>query len=340
MILPSTRYQGSKRKIVSWIWDNIRDMKFNTFLDAFSGTATVGYFMKLHGKEVTCNDILKHNFLIAKAIVENNNVRLTDNDVSKILTKQDIVYPNFIQETFRDIYYTDEENAWLDMIIQNIRNVEDNYKKSLALYALFQSCLIKRPYNLFHRKNLYVRFADVKRGFGNKRTWDRPFPEHFIKFVREANSLVFDNRKNNRAMNSDVFKINNIYDMVYIDTPYFSAHSRSAVDYFQFYHFLEGILNYDNWKGMIDWKSKHRRLKPSPYVWNNKNKIHGVFDELFGRFKDSIIIVSYRSEGIPTPDEIVQSLSKYKENIQVKEKSHKYVLSNGNGNKELLFIAT
>ena len=34
---PKTRYQGSKLKILGWIWENIKDLKFNSALDAFGG---------------------------------------------------------------------------------------------------------------------------------------------------------------------------------------------------------------------------------------------------------------------------------------------------------------
>ena len=36
--IPSTRYQGSKRKILPWIYDCIKDVEFNTVLDVFGGS--------------------------------------------------------------------------------------------------------------------------------------------------------------------------------------------------------------------------------------------------------------------------------------------------------------
>ena len=36
-VFPSTRYQGSKLKLLDWIWANIRDLPFDTALDAFGG---------------------------------------------------------------------------------------------------------------------------------------------------------------------------------------------------------------------------------------------------------------------------------------------------------------
>lgn len=339
--LPTTRYTGSKQKIVTWIWDNIKDLNFNSFLDAFSGTSVVGYYAKKKGKQITSNDILKSNHIIAKAVIENNSVKLTENDLKFILTKQsERKYPTFIQDTFQNIYFTDEENEWLDIVITNIKNLKDSIKQALAYYCLFQSCIIKRPYNLFHRKNLYMRTSDVKRGFGNKTTWDKSFEEHFRNFAKEVNFLIYDNKKQNASTNLDVFDLKGKFDLVYIDTPYFSSHSMIGIDYRDFYHFLEGILMYDEWIMEIDDKSKHKRLTRIPSVWTDKTKIHDAFERLFEKFKDSIIVVSYRSGGLPTEEEFTKMLKKHKRNVKVIKKSYKYALSNENGNKELLFIAT
>ncbi len=64
---PSTRFQGSKRKIIPWIFNVIKDLKFNTVLDGFGGTASVSYLFKKMGKAVTYNDNLKFNYYIGKA---------------------------------------------------------------------------------------------------------------------------------------------------------------------------------------------------------------------------------------------------------------------------------
>lgn len=339
--LPSTRYLGSKQKIVSWVWDNIQDLKFDSFLDLFGGTGVVGYVAKLHDKKVIYNDYLSFNHIIGKAIIENNKERLTEEDLNFILTHQDFNYPSFIEDTFKDVYFTEEENKWLDMVITNISKLKNEYKKALAYYCLFQSCIRKRPYNLFHRKNLYVRFAKVKRGFGNKATWDTPFEEHFKEFVRETNELIFDNNLKNVALNHNALEFPESIKagLVYIDTPYFSGHSNFCIDYKDFYHFLEGICKYDEWKNNIDTKSKHLRLKKEKTIWENKGKIHNAFEELFKRFKDSTIVVSYRSEGIPTEQEMIDLLKEYKKNVKIHKINYKYALSNNDG-KELLFVAT
>ena len=49
---PSTRYQGSKNKLVDWIWEGLADLDFTTCLDAFGGTGAVSYKLKQKGKKV------------------------------------------------------------------------------------------------------------------------------------------------------------------------------------------------------------------------------------------------------------------------------------------------
>lgn len=336
---PTTRYQGSKAKFVDWIWNEISDIPFYTALDAFGGTGSVAYKLKDKGKAVTYNDILPFNSIIGKAIIENTSVVLDDSDVDFILTEHsNVKYPTFITDNFKDIYYTDEENRWLDIVRYNISAIKDEYKRALAWFALFQSCIIKRPYNLFHRKNLYVRLMDVKRSFGNKKTWDTPFDVHFKTFVNEANNAVFDNGKSCYTLNKDALDIPNTYDLVYIDTPYINAKG-SGVDYADFYHFLNGLLFYDNWEHLIDYDSKHLRLKREYNIWTDKNNIFTGFRQLINHFQGSVLVFSYRSNGIPSIDSLLTLLAQFGRHNELRfSKEIKYALSDVKS-KETLIIS-
>lgn len=327
-LLPSTRYQGSKAKLMPWIWEHLRRLDFHTALDAFGGSGVVSYWLKRQGKQVTYNDYLRFNYYIGLAIIENNRTYLTEDDVAAILAPvPGKSYRHFIAETFRGIYYTDEENEWLDIVVQNLENVCDLYKKALGYYALIQACLVKRPFNLFHRSNLYLRLAEVPRSFGNKTTWDRPFEEHFRRFVAEVNALVFDNGQPNRALNQDALDLNGDYDLVYLDPPYTTAAGRT-VDYLAFYHFLEGMVNYDQWARKIDYSTKHRRLQERPNIWNEPQKVREGFRLMFEKFRHSILVVSYRSDGIPTVEQIVEDMRRLKRRVTVARLSdYQYVLS-------------
>ncbi|WP_455140881.1 DNA adenine methylase [Candidatus Hodarchaeum mangrovi] len=339
---PSTRYQGSKLKLLPWLKSVFMEIEFDIVLDAFGGTGAIAYLFKSLGKRVIYNDYLVSNYYIGKALIENKSVKY---DVKKIKglfqIKADISYKDFIQNIFKGIYYTDEENKTLDIVVQNIMRLENIYEKSLCYFALFQACLQKRPFNLFHRKNLNLRFNDVKRSFGNKRTWDTPIQQLFTQALKQGNGSVFDNRRENQALNLNIFDFKTTsdrIDLIYCDPPYFS-NKGVGVDYHSYYHFLEGLCHYDHWPDLIDYQTKHRRLIPVKNQWNDPKNVVLAFDQLFNKFQDFIIAVSYRNPGIPSIREVIDILASYKKNISVSRTPYKYVLTTKkNQTNEVLII--
>lgn len=338
-LFPPTRYQGSKLKLLDWVWVSIEDLDFDSALDLFGGTGSVAYLMKSQGKATTFNDSLLCNYFVGKGLIENNDVRLADDDMCKLFVRHEATsYDDFIERTFGGIYFTDSENQWLDVVIQNIHRMRNPYKKALALYALFQACIAKRPYNLFHRANLYMRTSDVKRSFGNKTTWEKPFEVHFRQAAILGNRAVFDNGRDNKALNCDFSDVPVDADLVYVDTPYMNAAGQS-VDYLEFYHFLEGLSEYKLWPQKLTTKYKHKPYQRQSSPWCDRAKIHDAFDRVFDRFRQSILVVSYRDNGIPSPDELVALLKRHKKSVRLaNHKSYKYVLSK-TSSRELLFIA-
>jgi len=85
---PTTRYQGSKRRLIPWIYENIQTLEFNTVLDLFGGTGSVSYLLKKMNKTVTYNDYLKFNHYIGLSLIENRDTLLTESDISWILNDQ------------------------------------------------------------------------------------------------------------------------------------------------------------------------------------------------------------------------------------------------------------
>jgi len=63
---PRTRFMGSKQKLLPFIYDNVKNLKGERVLDAFSGSACVSYLFKAMNKEVHTNDFMKYCFTLAK----------------------------------------------------------------------------------------------------------------------------------------------------------------------------------------------------------------------------------------------------------------------------------
>lgn len=347
-LVPSTRYQGSKRRILPWLFKNFKNLEFKTVLDGFGGTASVSYLFKLMQKKVTFNDVLLSNFQTGIAFIENDSVILDESDLDFIIHENGFEYPSFIQETFKGIYYLDAENKWLDTVIFNINMLSQKYngetlkkKKALAFHILFQTCLSKRPFNLFHRKNLYLRLANVKRSFGNKKTWDTDFNILFLRFHNEISQKIFSNGLKNRAICTDIMKTKEKnFDLVYLDPPYTRPGEKSPKDYPSLYHFLEGIVDYDNWQQRIDWKTKNRSLTKEKTEWD-KNSLEENFNHLFKKFQASIIVISYGQPGNPSIRQIKELLLQYKSVVRVMKTKYSYKLNRKNGDKmcEVLVIA-
>lgn len=340
-LMPRTRYQGSKYRTAPLIRDLIVGLDYESVLDAFGGSGSIAYVLKALNKVVTYNDLLSFNYWVGKALIENQCRTLSESEVSDLLiNKHRRRYAKFITDTFEGVYFTTDENCWLDTVAQNLADRRDPYQRAIGYYALFQAALAKRPYNLFHRRNLYMRTAKVPRGFGNKTSWDRPFDVHFRRFVNEANAAVFDNGLPCRALCQDAVTVEGRFDLVYCDPPYLNRRG-VGVDYHHFYHFLEGLVDYSHWKSRIDWSSKHRRLRSVPSVWTDPKLNHAAFAALFERFADSILVVSYRSDGIPSIEALRELLGRFKRHVSVITLSSRaYVLSTNRRSREMLLIGT
>ena len=92
--------------------------------------------------------LLEVRIHIARATVENNATRLTDEDVRGLLE------PNknagtFIQDTFRALYFTEEDNHFLDNLWANMKHLRGQLKRSLALAAACRAAMKKRPRGIF-----------------------------------------------------------------------------------------------------------------------------------------------------------------------------------------------
>jgi adenine-specific DNA methylase len=338
-LLPPTRYQGSKRRICSWIGGYLATIGFETVLDAFGGTGSVSYMLKHMGKRVTFTDILNANCEMAVALLENDATVLAAASINNLLDRiNGNRNPGFISHTFSAIYFTDDENRWLDGACRVIAQMPDRFERAMAWYAVFQAAISKRPYNLFHRANLNIRTAKVERTFGNKTTWDRSFEEHFRHFASQADAAIRPSLGSCAVDCIDVMDIKGDFDLVYIDPPYINGRG-TGVDYFGFYHFLEGMLDYDRWPQRIDRSSKHLRLIGGRSVWTDPKRIGEAFESLFDRFKDSQLAISYRSDGIPSIDELQTMLRRQNRRLSVHTHNrYRYALSKNKRSAEVLIL--
>jgi adenine-specific DNA-methyltransferase len=344
IVLPHTRYYGSKRKIVDKIWNiiiNESNLEFDSVLDVFGGSAAFSYYAKFHQKQVFYNDIFQFNFLIGKKLIEQNTNELTYENAVKLFDRvPDFKYLNHIANYYKGIYFTDDENDQIDVYIQNVLSLENENERCSALYILFQSCLMKRPYNLFHRRNLNMRMNYTTGNFGNKKTWERSFEELFIRLLNELDEVCVDNGKINTSHNYSALNCPLTADLVYIDPPYFKK--ESSTSYHSKYHFLEGLVNYYDIPNNINFDKKNREITLNESKeFEDKNNFLNDLNALINRHINSHIIISYRNNGIPSIVEIIDLLSKFN-SFEVTEFNlgrYNYALNKNNKlNEEVLIV--
>lgn len=344
IVLPQTRYYGSKRKIVDKIWNiivNEANLEFGSVLDVFGGSASFSYYAKLNQKQVLYNDIFQFNTIIGRKLIEQNTNKLTyENAVGLFDRVPEVNYLNHIAEYYNDIYFTDEENNQIDVYIQNVLALEDENIKCSALYILFQSCLMKRPYNLFHRRNLNMRLNYTTGNFGNKQTWERSFQELFVRFIKELDQVCFNNERVNTAHNFSALNCHLDADLVYIDPPYFKK--ESSTSYHSKYHFLEGLVNYYDIPENINFNKNNREITiNASREFEDKTNFLNDLRILINNHLNSHIIISYRNNGIPSTEEISELLSEFNvfEVLEYNLGKYNYALNkNNNVNEEVLFV--
>lgn len=314
---PSTRWMGSKSKILSHIQEVANQFEFNSALDLFSGSGIVGYMFKSLGKQVISNDYMALAATYSKAMIENNKVTLSIEKAQSLLKPPCHRISSFVQRTFEGLYFTAEENLLIDILRTNINRLTNPYEKAIAKSALIRACTKKRPRGIF----TYVghRYDDGRKDLQTS------LSDHFIKAVKEINAAVFDNSQRNISRQGDAMTIRREVDLVYMDPPYFSPLSDN--EYVRRYHFIEGLAC--DWKGLeIQHHTKTKKFKSYPTPFSSQKGAYDAFDKLFKKFRNSVLVVSYSSNSLPTLDDMVGLMSKHKNHVEVKKIDYKYSFGN------------
>lgn len=331
---PQTRYMGSKQKILAPIWDVVSKFKPESAIDLFAGSGIVSYMLKAQGIRVVSNDYMWMSTTFTKALVENNASKL-DPETAQALLKPTEDNDHFVATKFKGLYYTDDENETIDNLRANIKRVNDEHERAIAMMALIRACTKKRPRGIFsytgHRYD--DGRVDLRKSMG----------EQFLEAVELINQAVFDNGQQNESINGDALELETATpDLVYIDPPYYSKISDN--EYVRRYHFVEGLAR--DWDGVeIQEHTKTKKFKSYPTPFSTESGAENAFEVMFDKYKDSIIVVSYSSNCLPNRERMIELLAGQKKHVQVVPIDYTYGFGNQaaakthrNKVKEYLFI--
>jgi len=74
-----------------------------------------------------------------------------------------------------------------------------------------------------------------------------------------------------------------------------------------------------------------------PYTpFSYRHSANDAFDRMFRRFADSILVLSYSSNGYPDLAELRQIMCRYKSSVEVFERAHRYHFGTHSGVKRAL----
>ena len=326
---PKINYIGNKAKLVDWIIENL-PVKKGVVLDIFSGGSSVSYALKNNNYQVLSNDVLYSNYVISKAIIENNETKLDDSVFDIKITEKEVEKKykqiNFLSNRL----YFDEEVKELAKLICISEKLE-GYEKKLFLALLRRAMIRKLPYSRMNVPwNQIVKLRDEEYSYmkyKRKRAYHNyTFEVHMRDNLKNYNDSVFDNGKNNITYNYDSFEmlknLKDQVDIIYMDPPY----PKTMNKYGEFYGLFDTIFEKE--KQYIDFSANDKFLE-------NMEKL---IKDCIGKTK--YIVISQSNKTSPSVEEMKEMLSKYGQ-VTLKAKDHQYKVTgkdNKNTTVEVLII--
>lgn len=222
-------YLGGKRKLLGQIMKHVPPPdQSKVFVDAFLGGGSVSLFAKARGYRVVCNDVALRSHIVGKALIENERVTLSQEDVTRLFAENGNG-SHFIEERFAPDVVTTKHARFLDRAFSTAKAAPGE-KKWLLLLLLVKYVLRMRPMGNFGAKTI-IHQAEQGR-------WEEMNP-HYLRDVlardiaghpktvaeklrRQINRGVFYNGEVNEAHQTDVFEFLRQVegDILYLDPPY------------------------------------------------------------------------------------------------------------------------
>lgn len=323
---PKINYIGNKNKLTDWIVDNFPYGE-GTVLDLFCGGCSVSYSLKEKGYKVYSNDALYSNYVLAKSIIENNDVLLENKDFEFNVSKKEVI------NKYKEIIFL-ENRLYFHYEVEELANLVckseklQGYKKYLFLSLIRRAMIRKIPYSRMNVPwNQIVKLRDEDYSYAKykrRRAYHNlPFIDHINDNLSNYNNAVFNNGKENQAFNNDAFKmiekLDENVDIIYMDPPYPATMNK----YGDFYGLYDSIfkkeINYIN--------------------FSENNKFLENLEKLIIKClpKTKYIVISENNKTKPSIDEISSMLSKYGK-VEIKEKKHQYKVTNKENKNETIEV--
>jgi adenine-specific DNA-methyltransferase len=293
-------YIGSKHKLSEFITSTIHkvvgnDLSDKVLCDLFAGTGIVGRSFKQKVKKVISNDFEYYSYVLNKNYIE-NHLPIPDKEnyidkLNQIKPQEGFIYSNYCRGGHGDRqYFSDKNGKKIDAIRTQIEVWKNTAEIDANLYYFLIASLLESADKVANTASVYGAYLKHLKKSAQKELVLAPaefeLNEHNHKVYNEDSNLLIKKIKG---------------DILYLDPPY------NARQYGANYHILNTIALYDTFipKG----KTGLRTYNKSDYC--SKNSVKRAFEDLIKEADFTYIFLSYNNEGLMTPKEIKQIMSKY-----------------------------
>jgi len=302
-------YFGGKRKLLGHIFKHLPlATEAPVFVDAFLGGGSVSLFAKARGYRVLCNDIALRSFIVGEALIENDRVKLTEEDITRLFAVEENG-PGFIEQHFAPDVVTTKHARFLDGAFTVARETE-GMKHWLLLLLLVRYILRMRPMGNFGAKTIVQQMEQGKWEEMNQNYLRDVLarnicghPRRVAEALRKRiNQGVFSNGQKNVAHQKDVFQFLGEVegDILYLDPPY------------------AGTSCYESSLKALDSMLEGKVVDAEPSVFSKRGAVEALEKLFAASVRFPLWVISYGNAEIEL-DTLTALVSKFKTDVKAEE---------------------
>ena len=327
-------YFGGKRRLVGHIFKHLPPAsEAPVFADAFLGGGSVSLYAKGRGYQVRCNDIAERSVVIGRALVDNDEVTLTDPDLLRLFT--DIDHDGFCAGRLAPDVVVEHHAAFLDQLMAHAKATPGT-KGWLLRLAAIKVLFALRPMGNFGAKTIVHQLADgdfdgIKPHFLRcpAASLSLSHPLEVVRQVAPAiNRGVFSNGLAHEVHHGDVLDfVSGIdADILYCDFPY------------------PGTLDYGVALRPLDEMLAGHALQPERSRFSRDDAL-GFIDETLARATHIPTWAISLGGPVVELDALAEVVGRYRRNVHAEAIAYAHLASlatedNAARNRELLVIGT
>jgi len=235
-------YLGGKRRLCPVIFREIskvhptRTWHKLTFLDPFMGGGSVSLYAKAQGFRVLANDMAHRSYLIGKGVVENNDVKMTDQDLRLLFAPRN-GHDRLAEQHFVPHVFTEMMAQFLDRALANLREADlDETRQAMLYTSLIQYMVRARPGGQFTNRIHMTRisqgdFDPISMGFLHNISVRTAFIDPTVRMRHIKNCInggIFMGQARIFQEDALTWMPEQQADVVYLDPPYFGSSSYEA----------------------------------------------------------------------------------------------------------------